>query len=125
MMNAEVECVIEVGTMDNANAPVILPYAQLAPSPIVIVWCRLFALGLVAVGLYQISESIPYVASHILNHQGSFHDLSDLPWGPMIPSLVRLGFGIVFIVFNRGIVAYLQRKEPSGDQHPSTTSNEA
>jgi len=70
---------------------------------------ELLSVGLMVLGLYQLTEALPYLAIMIQGHSVPFHNLGDLPWIQMSPTMIRLAVGGLLVFANHKIVPYLRR----------------
>jgi len=59
-------------------------------------------------GVYEVNESIAPITSIILRTHRVIHNLSDLDWTALAGPLIRCALGIVLIVGNRKVTAYLK-----------------
>ena len=70
---------------------------------------QVLTVAVLALGLYQFTEAVPWLASLLIHPHGPAHNLGDLPWQDMIVPLVRLGLAALLIVGNRVTVKSLRR----------------
>jgi hypothetical protein len=70
---------------------------------------QILTVAVLVVGLYQFNEALPWLASVVISHSGTVHNLGDLPWRDMTIPLVRLGLAALLIIGNRVTVKSLRR----------------
>jgi hypothetical protein len=82
---------------------------QPAQVPAQVVCEQMLCVGLLVLAIYQFADAIPELISVLINREGAFHNLSDLPWKVLTAPLVRLGIGAFLICGNHKLILHLRR----------------